>query len=136
MNQLGLGVLINMLGGNEETVGAVNASLNKKIDAVSLSEDRLSLTFEDGTTLSLWDDGQSCCESRWMHTDDDLTQLVGNKLVNIEVESGPDEVGEWGDSKDSQFLRIVTDKSHVTVVNYNSHNGYYGGFWIVARLKG
>lgn len=132
-SNVGLGVMIHMLGGNEETVKAVQSSIGKKIKKVSLEDNTLSVQLEDDTTLALYDDGQSCCESRYMVTDDDLKSFEGDKLVSIEVREAPEIVDDYG-THEVQFLVLTTDRGALTVSNHNEHNGYYGGFWIVAKL--
>lgn len=91
------------------------------------SPDELRITFTDGRTIILQDDRQSCCEVRYMHTDDDLQYVVGATLLSVEVADGPTKYYDY-EVRESQFLRVHTSKGTVTIVNYNSHNGYYGGF--------
>jgi len=131
MSHLGIGVMLGMLGGNEETVKAVKSSLNKVIESVALIENELVFEFEDGTKLKLWDDGQCCCESRYMDTDDDLTEYAGSRLLDFELKSA-DCVDSEYEVHEVQFLDVKTDKGVFTMSNHNEHNGYYGGFWIVA----
>jgi hypothetical protein len=133
MSNLGIGVMVNLLGGNESTVKAMQGAIGKQISDVRVADDRLVFRFTDNTGLALFDGGQSCCESRYMHTDDVLENFVGTILQNAEIKDGPEESGEYGDSKDSQFLVITTSKGQFTIVNYNEHNGYYGGFYIKAE---
>jgi hypothetical protein len=71
------------------------------------------------------------CETRWMHTDDDLSVFVGSHFISAEVRDGPEKRSGWVDIE-SQFLLITTDLGTATIVNYNEHNGYYGGFWMAA----
>jgi hypothetical protein len=135
MNEnLGMGVLLGILGGNEETVNSIKASLGKKAKTYDLEDDKLIIKFEDGTVLTIFDDGQSCCESRYMRTDDDLTMYNDSLFTNIELLDAPSVEDEYG-SHDVQFLKIDTDKGSFRMSNHNEHNGYYGGFWIVARLS-
>jgi hypothetical protein len=130
---LGLGVMIQQLFGSN---GAehVQAAIGKKIESVELYDDeRLCFKFADGSTLSLFDDGQSCCESRYMRTDDDLSYYVGAEFQNVEIKDGPDqEDDEYGEAHECQFLVITTDKGQFTMSNHVEHNGYYGGFAICA----
>jgi hypothetical protein len=133
MSNPGLGVMIGMLGGNEKTVAAVKSSLGKTILSAWLKDDVLRLTFTDGTTLKLWDDGQSCCESRYMVCDADLPAFTGATLVNIELREGPSLPA--GEEHETQFLNVVTSKGIIDAVTHNEHNGYYGGFWIVASVE-
>ena len=129
----GMGVMIGMLGGNAETVAAIKASLNKVIQSAVLENNELRLSFADGTRLSLSDDGQSCCELRYMATDDDLAAHIGATLLDLETAEAPGVYDEYGEHE-VQFLRAKTDRGVIVCSNHNEHNGYYGGFWIIARL--
>lgn len=134
MSNFGMGVLINMLGGNSETVEAFQASVGKVISSIALTqEDELHLKFEDGTGLKLWDDGQSCCESRYMRTDDNLDEYIGATFVGGEVKDAPNVSDEEYGEHEVQFLEIQTSKGPLTMASHNEHNGYYGGFYIQAR---
>lgn len=136
MEQMGIGAMLGFLGGNEETISAINASLNKKIKKVYLDQEANKLCFEleDESTLNLWDDGQSCCENRYMRTDDDLSEFAGAILLGFELKNAPPAEGEYGDHE-IQFLDAKTDKGVFQLANHNEHNGYYGGFWIIARIE-
>lgn len=131
MSNLGMGVMLNHLAGNEETVEAYKAALEKKITNAVLSDNELVLTFEDSSRLRFFDDGQSCCESRYMVTDDDLSDLVGHTFIGAELKEAPD--AEGGEVHEVQFLEIRTDANSVVLSNHNEHNGYYGGFAVVCR---
>lgn len=133
MSNLGIGVMLHWLSSNEPTVTAVKSALNKKIKSVKLEGERLKFIFDDDSTLQLWDDGQSCCESRYMSTDDDITYYIGAKLTGFELKEAPEIENEWG-SHEVQFLEVQTDKGVFTISSHNEHNGYYGGFAIVASV--
>ena len=135
MGQLGFGVMTFQLFGSsegyEKYVGRriVEASLVKAGDKPSCGEagDELRLKFEDGVEISLRDEGQSCCESRYVTCDDDLSKIVGGKLVKIEAKDAPN--GESGYGEHEQcFIEVSTDECFVTLCTHNEHNGYYGGF--------
>ena len=132
MEQLGLGVLINMLGGNEETVKAYTTALKKRIGNVELVDNTLNLWFTDGTGIAFHDAGQSCCESRYMTCDDDLPFYIGGEFVGAELKDAPSQTAD-GSDHDVQFLEIQTAKGAFTIANHNEHNGYYGGFSIEVR---
>lgn len=135
MSNLGLGVMINMLKGNEETVNSYHAAVGKVIKKAELTDsDHLVLTFEDYSELDIYDDGQSCCEHRYMRTDDDLNDLVGCKLLGLELKEAPTVMDDWSEHE-IQFLEVKTDKGCVTMASHNEHNGYYGGFSIELRYK-
>lgn len=135
MSNLGMGVMLGILGGNEDTVNAVKSSLNKEIVSVSMNNDNLQFVFSDGVRLNIWDGGQSCCESRYMTTDDNLSDYSGSKLLNVELKTAPDQEDQYGGVHEVQFLDVTTNKGVFQVATHNEHNGYYGGFWIQANLK-
>ena len=134
MGQLGMGVMLGMLSGNEESVSAIRSSLNKTISLVYLDDDsQLKFKFSDGTSLTIWDDGQCCCEARYMRTDDILTEFIGATLLYFELKDAPStQDREWDDVHEIQFLDVKTDKGVFQIASHNEHNGYYGGFWIKA----
>ena len=129
---LGLGVMLRHLCGNTDTVNAIKESFGKKIVGLKLEDNKLYMTFADKTGIYFWDNGQSCCEHRYMHTDDDLEYHVGGKFKDVEVADGPEGEDQYGEMKECQFLKITTTKGVFTMANYNEHNGYYGGFAIEA----
>lgn len=135
MQQLGLGVMINMLGGNESTINALKACLGVRIEKVWLDEEsnHLRFLFKNGVKMSMWDNGQSCCENRYMRTDDDLSEFTNTIFKDIEIADAPS-IDDGGECHDVQFLRIHTGKGIFVMSNHNEHNGYYGGFSIVASL--
>lgn len=125
MSQPGIGAMLHYLGGGSEH--SADEYYGRTITAASMADERLRLTFSDGKKIEIWDDGQSCCESRYMRTDDNLESLVGGKLIRIEVKPGPD-VDNDGDCHEQVFVEVATDQGFITVSNHNEHNGYYGGF--------
>lgn len=127
-----MGVLLHRLGGysSKEGVAKLQDSIGKTIRDVVLEDDRLTVTFADDTTLAFFDNGQSCCESRYMRTDDTLADFANATFLGAELESGPDEEGEYGDMHEIQFLRLQTSAGPLVCSSHNEHNGYYGGFAI------
>lgn len=137
MGQLGMGVMIGMLGGNADSVDAFTGALGKTIAALRLGDDdALHFEFGDGSKMKLFDDGQSCCESRYMRTDDDLASFVGAKLIGAEIKDAPSAAPpyEYGEHE-VQFLEVKTDRGVFTMASHNEHNGYYGGFLIRAQVE-
>ena len=110
----------------------VNGHLGKVIVQIEMSNDELTIRFADGTGLKLYDNANSCCERRYMHTDDDLSEVVGGKLYGIEVRDAPDVEDECGEVYEVQFLVVKTSIGQCEVCTHNVHNDYYGGFDIVA----
>ena len=131
MANLGLGVMIGMLGGNKDSVEAFQRGVNKRIVSLEMKEDTLYFEFEGGYKMKLADEGQYCCEHRYMMTDDELGDFVGSILLDAEIKDGP-EIDATYDVHEQQFLIISTDKGQFTMVTHNEHNGFYGGFCIQA----
>jgi hypothetical protein len=132
---LGMGVMLNMLCGNKDSVAVAQAALGKTIAALSLTDDALHFTMGDGSKFRLFDDGQSCCERRYMRTDDNLADYVGATLKSMETRDGPTVEDEHGEPHDVQFLAIITDRGELVCSSHNEHNGYYGGFSIRAEAE-
>ena len=130
---MGIGVMLSLMGGNEESVSAFKSCVGKTISSASLEAGSLRLIFTDETILELYDDGQSCCESRYMTCDDDLASYVGATLVDAEVAEAPNRECEYGDHEVA-FLRVTTSAGVLTCETHNEHNGYYGGFALRARV--
>ena len=139
MSQFGIGVMINMLSANEESTGenfqsAINKEISKLIidPEYNFGDGGLVITFTDKSGIVIYDAGRSCCESRWMHTDDELSAFVGAKLLDAEIRKGSVDESDY-EYKESQFIIVKTSLGEFTLVNYNEHNGYYGGFWLVVE---
>lgn len=123
--------MLSELSGNKDSVDAFNRAIGMTIVALSITDSELVFTFDDGSKMELYDDAQSCCEHRYMSTDDDLSYYVGSKLMSAATQSGPSiEACEY---HDTEFLIVTTSVGSFTVVNHNEHNGYYGGFAMRAR---
>jgi hypothetical protein len=138
MSQWGMGVMINMLCGEDRGTKLLDEAVNgkKKIAALSLDADEgLRVEFKDGTKFRIWDNGQSCCERRYMTTDDDLKHYVGSTIRDVELADAPGNEDEYGECHEVQFLRIKTTKGTLVLESHNEHNGYYGGFYIVITAE-
>jgi hypothetical protein len=136
MSNLGMGVMLNYLKGNRESVEVFKSSIGKGITRLELLEENdgaLLFTFADETKMQMRDDGRSCCEDRYMHTDDDLQSFIGSKLLTAEIRDAPDVEDEY-DAHEVQFLVVATSKGVFTVETHNEHNGYYSGFALVAEI--
>lgn len=132
MSQLGLGVMIQMLRGNEESVAAYRGALGKTIKNLGLmSDESLRLEFTDGSAIKFFDDGQSCCETRYMTTDDKLDDFAGATFAGVRIEEADNRPGD--EEHEVQFLLVDTSKGTFTMESHNEHNGYYGGFALVCR---
>ena len=105
----------------------VSASLNKEADP-----EYIEIAFEGGKTIQILDNGQSCCESRYITCEDDFASLVGGSLIDIETKAAPDIEDKYG-VHEQVFVEIKTDKGFVSFTTHNEHNGYYGGFGLTIK---
>lgn len=114
---------------------SVNKWVGKEIEGVTLLDNKLHFVFTDKTQIYVVDDGQSCCEMRYMTTDDDLKAFVGAKLLGLETKDAPyaEATCDEDDVHEVQFLEIQTNKGVFTMATHNEHNGYYGGFFITVE---
>lgn len=117
----------------------IAAAIGKRITSMTVEEKAATLSFDDGTRLIITDEAQSCCETRYLHTDDDLAFIAGCTLLAIE--EAPSQAATKEDENDwcvhdVCFIHIQTSGGRVTLQTHNEHNGYYGGFCIAAKLEG
>ena len=114
---------------DKKSESLVTACIGRIIVVANITEESLTLTFEDGSTLALYD-VPDCCENRYMRSDDSTSDLIGARLVSIEERIGPDltQVAESGDDHETAFVNILTDHGQYQLVMHNEHNGCYGGF--------
>lgn len=125
----GVSVMLGVLSGNEETVSSLSSALNKTISELRMESDELIIRFSDGSGIKIWDDGQSCCENRYMMTSDNLLSFVGSAILGLELLDAPD-VSEEYIEHEVQFLHIKTTVGVFVMETHNEHNGYYGGFLV------
>jgi hypothetical protein len=120
-----------MLGGNQDSAKIAQESIGKKISALSIDDESLRFEFEDGSKMTLSDQGQSCCEHRYLTTSAKLDKYVGAKLKGAKFNDEYSGAADY-DEHEIQPVEIDTSKGKFVVEHHNQHNGYYGGFWIVA----
>lgn len=135
MSNLGMGVMIELLKGNEESVNAYTTSLGQKINDIALLDNELLLKLQNGKILRFRDEGQSCCEHRYMSSDgDDLSYFIGADLLGADIKEAPNVEDEYAEVHEVAFLEVLTSRGSFQLSNHNEHNGYYGGFAIRASL--
>lgn len=128
---IALGVMLRELGHRSNTE-KVRASIGKVIRKLTIADDCLSFRFDDDTSLHPRDMGQSCCESRYMTCEDDLSRFIGGRLLDLTLSDAPTQDGDLDSQHDIQFLHVATSNGTFSVSNHNEHNGYYGGFSLEA----
>lgn len=132
MGQLELEVTLGLISRHESSVRAFANSVGKTISEIEIMDNELLFLFSDGSKIKLFDGWQSCCEHRYMDTDDSLDDFVGSTLQGATVQAGPTDQKSSTRVDESAFLIVSTSKGQFTMVNYNEHNGNYGGFSIRA----
>jgi hypothetical protein len=111
------------------------------IEKIDYDDEAILINFDDGSRLKISDEGQSCCENRYLTCDDDLTGHEGARLLYIGPGIGPmPEDSEEEDSlnhniHDVMFVKVQTTKGSFTLCTHNEHNGYYGGFQLEVRRE-
>jgi hypothetical protein len=149
--RLGMGVMINMLfGDGRETADALSASVGQIITDIKIMlpdgeddnydrdrhTDEIVITLGNGKTLRVWDSGQSCCESRYITSDADLTSYIGQTIRDFRQGEYKTTIeSESGEEHDVQNFLIDTTEGTIDFVTHVEHNGYYGGFSIAASLS-
>lgn len=114
---------------------ALKDSIGKEIKKLTIGGDCLNIEFSDNSKIEIYDGAQSCCEHRYMNTDDELHHFNGSRLLGASTRDGGT-TDDDNDVKETEFLIVDTSKGSFTVANYNEHNGYYGGFHIkVKKVK-
>lgn len=129
MSNLRMTIMLKMLARGGRGGQHFQKAQNKVIQKLYLKDDALHFVFDDGYHIKLWDDGQSCCEDRYMRTDDELNDFIGSTLLDAAIKEGP-EIEEKYDVHETEFLIIKTSIGEFTMTSHNEHNGYYGDFWI------
>jgi hypothetical protein len=86
---IGMGAMLHYLGGGSPE--SPDKYINKEIKDIVFDDpnNTLQIDFTDDVSISIWDGGQSCCESRYMTCDDDVKSIIGGKLLGIEEKSEP-----------------------------------------------
>jgi len=132
---LGIKVMMNLLGGDKETSSIWKEVEGRTIKAIRLDRGALHFELEDGLGFRLIDDGQSCCEARYITSDgEDFDFYCGAKLKKITMKEGPLRGNhEECDVHEVCFVEIETTKGSFSVCTHVEHNGYYGGFSIALR---
>lgn len=125
VNKLGLGAMLWQLSGGSKKNADDYYGL--RIKNATFADDKLRIDFENGKSVVISDEGQSCCESRYMTTDDKVEDLIGGILLDITLKDAPNIEDEYGGDHEVNFMEVKTDQAIVTFASHNEHNGYYGG---------
>jgi hypothetical protein len=111
--------------------------IGEKIVAVNLNtkDDRIEIDLNGGNRVILLDRGQSCCERRYITTDDDLSTMIGSTFQGAETTGYEEREAEYDDVHEVTFLLVHTSVGTYTFETHNEHNGYYGGFIVEIEIE-
>lgn len=101
--------------------------VGQRIRLVQVHEEEARIFLKERVVV-VEDDGQDCCEHRFMSCDDTLSEFLGATLLDITVEDVGTGEGEDYEHHEIQFVHIKTSLGVITLQSHNIHNGYYGGF--------
>lgn len=136
MPHWGLGAMIDWLSGYDSDKEALEKAIGQEISSVRVENDIIKIDFKVGFGIEILDNGQSCCEHRYMVVDDkDFDYFVGAKFTGIAVGEYLSNNDDYN-CHDSQFLYIRTDIGTFDAVMHDEHNGYYAGFSPRIRIAG
>jgi len=131
IGRTGITVMLHQIfGGKQED--AAEKYYGKTIKNATIDEEKIIIEFEDEIKIMITDEGQSCCEHRYISCDDDINRIIGTKLTKIEIKKTEEKEEDY-EVHEISFIDIQTDKCFITFCTHNEHNGYYGGF--VLSLK-
>lgn len=137
-NNLGMGAMLHMLVDHSEMAELLDASQGKQIKSLRIDSDYnagdggLAMRFADGSGIWIYDDARSCCETRYMHTDDYLASFVGATFRGARYGEHSETTKDY-ETIEIQFVWIDTSLGTFTLETRNEHNGYYGGIVILAK---
>lgn len=140
----GIGFKLGLLIADTESPRAHLAAIGRTIADVRLCDGEsdqvtgMAFLFTDATAVIYFDGARSCCESRYMTCDDELTHYIGATLLDVDVSRnapGGDGQSETADYEEHEwaFVDFKTARGVLSATMHNRHNGYYGGIILTAR---
>jgi hypothetical protein len=118
------------MGQDDRNLFIFKRNRDKVIKHLEIEANVLKFFFVDGSIMSLADEGQSCCENRYMHTSDNLPDYIGATFTDMGVKESHYLEDSSDDYHECVFVDIMTSKGSFVIETHNEHNGYYGGFSI------
>jgi hypothetical protein len=88
----------------------------------------LVIQFEDNKKIILFDDNRQCCESRYIHSNDNLSWHEGSNFKGIQIKNIRDKRDECDFKHETQFIHVLTETDTLVIETHNVHEGHYGGF--------
>jgi hypothetical protein len=127
------GTSLEQLAKVEKSLELLLPMIGRKLTGIRIEDNKLILDFINYKRIAVFDSADNCCEVRHMSTDDDLAYFVGSEFRDLDLQNFAGTEDYYGSVHDMQFLKVRTSKGVFTLTNHNEHNGFYAGFWIVAK---
>jgi len=84
----------------------------------------------EGSTVTLAREGDGCAHA--FFTELEIGSDLPARLTEGNSVAAGRKDAEYGDVRDTEFIKIKTDKGYIDFTLHTDHNGYYGGRWFVA----
>lgn len=105
---------------------------DKTVTSVLLERDMLIIDFAE-ISMSIYDT-PSCCEDLYFTTDDNLKEMIGAKILGMDLLETITTDGGSNDVHEVAFMHIRTDKGTFTIEAHNESNGFYCGIYPVVYI--
>jgi hypothetical protein len=120
----------------------ITKAAGKKIASayVDREDDVFIITFDDRSTLTIYDGLLTCCESKHVSCDDELSSFVGDAFLGVDemrVDSMEltEDADEFDVAHDVCFVAVRTGGGTITLQCHVEHNGAYGKFDVCADYE-
>lgn len=96
---------------------------------VSKDDHTTTLVFDDAT-VKLGCEGD-CCAHAFFSDLEVASELPAKVLEWNDDKSTSESDGKYGEVRDTQFIKIKTERGYIDFSLHTDHNGYYGGWYFV-----
>lgn len=105
---------------------AISELSGKTLTAIEQDNDaEIIFTVDNGEKYRMFHE-DDCCENVYIEdVCGDLSDLIGNPLLQVEESSSSDNPKEYSESHTWTFYKFATIKGSVTIRWYGESNGYY-----------
>lgn len=108
--------------------------IGRTLQSIILSEEgyMTTLVFDDAT-VKLGCEGD-CCAHAFFSDLEVASELPAKVLEWNDDNQTSQGDGEHGDVRDTQFIKIKTERGYIDFSLHTEHNGYYGGWYFVSSV--
>lgn len=94
-------------------------AVGKQITSAYKSDNQICINFIDNSKLLIFDDGQSCCEHRYLTCDDYLEGMIGEFFSSISTTCCDNLDSSEDMYHEVRFVTIYTNRDHYTACTHN-----------------